>query len=254
MTDDKTSDENVVNKSTEINFTDQNKTTIIETKLLYKRKGIKKFEMKGMFYRDLSPALHSGYFNGYALCEYNLHDTYAVGIYNNHDIHLGYTPKRNKRLSDSLDEWHYGKVMAWGSIWYNEFEDNWQGSVYIPVGYSIDELQKIENVIELKSKCHELIQDEQKSTDKFFEILKSEKELSILLSVLRNPQELAYSIPKNLISSIAVHLEKEKNWEKLIELENYQHLISVLNIKLKEGLLRRIEKAKGFLKNSKLKL
>jgi hypothetical protein len=55
---------------------------------------------------------------------------------------------------------------------------------------------------------------------------------------------LSYSFPRNLIPSISSHLEKEKNWEKLIELENHQDLINDLNTKFRETTLRRINIAK----------
>ncbi len=59
-----------------------------------------------------------------------------------------------------------------------------------------------------------------------------------------NPEELYYSFPKNLIPSISSHLEKEKNWEKLIELEKYQDLINELSEKFKGTTLKRINFAK----------
>lgn len=94
-----------------------------EEPLLYKKKGIKSFEMKGMYYRDLNPKLHNGQFIGFAKCEDNSHDMYAVGIYNRDNELLGYTPKGNKRLNSSLQEWNNGKVPAWGSLYYNDYDD-----------------------------------------------------------------------------------------------------------------------------------
>lgn len=83
-----------------------------------------------------------------------------------------------------------------------------------------------------------------KSTEKYFEILNRYREIKQLLTDLKDPEELYYSLPKNLIPSISSHLEKEKNWKKLLELEKHQDLISDLSEKFKETTLKRIEKAK----------
>ncbi len=215
-----------------------------EGPLLYKKKGIKSFEMKGMYYRDLNPKSHSGQFTGFAECEDNTHDMYAVGIYNGNNELLGYTPKGNKRLNTSLQEWNNGKVLVWGSLYYNDYEDRWSGLVYIPVGLTSAQLQKVEQILKLFTDNKEQIDKKEKSTEKYFEILERHKEIKKLLSELKNPKEFNYSSPKNLLPSISSYLEKEKKWEKLIMLEQYQDLISELNEKFRETTLKRIEKAK----------
>lgn len=88
------------------------------------------------------------------------------------------------------------------------------------------------------------IKKKEKSTEKYFEILNRHREITKLLADLKNPEEFYYSFPKNLVPSISSHLEKEKNWEKLLELEKHQDLISELSEKFRETTLKRIEKAK----------
>lgn len=212
--------------------------------LLYKTKGIKSFEIKGLFYQGLNPKIHGGEFKGYAKTDNNSHDMYAVEIYNEENKLLGYTPKRNKRLNNSINEWHNGKVIIFGGISHDDYDNKWYGNVYIPVGYTENQLVKVEQILKLKSENHHQINKKEKSTEKYFEILNRHREINNLLTELKNPIEFYYSFPKNLIPSISSHLEKEKNWTKLLELENYQDLISDLSEKFKETTLERIETAK----------
>ena len=215
-----------------------------EENLLYKKKGIKVFDMKGMFYRKLNPKTDNGEFIGFANCENNSHDMYAVGIYNTDGKLLGYTPKGNKRLNLSLKEWNSGKTVTWGNLRYDDFNDKWYGTAYIPVGFTLGQIEKIEQILMLKNKNEILIKKKEKETEKYFEILINHQEIIKLLSDIKNPEGLSYSFPKNLIPSISSHLQKEKNWEKLIELEKYQDLINELSEKFKETTLKRISIAK----------
>lgn len=219
--------------------------SVSEDKILYKQKGIKSFDMKGMYYQDLNLNKHKGEFIGHAKCEDNSHDMYAVGIYNLDNELLGYTPKGNKRLNHSLTEWNNGKVPAWGCLYYDDYYNKWEGTVYIPVGLTTEQTEKIGKILKLKFENQNQIKKKEKTTDKYFEILKRHNEITNLITDLNNPEELKYSFPKNLIPAISSHLEKEKNWEKLLELEKFQDLISELSEKWKESTLKRIENAKN---------
>jgi hypothetical protein len=215
-----------------------------DEKLIYKNKGIKTFDLKGMFYHNLNPKIHNGDFIGYAKTGNNSHDMYAVEIYNYENKLLGYLPKGNKRLNNTLNEWHSGKVIVWGTLSHDDYDDEWYGNVNIPIGFSENHLEKVQRILNLKSENQNQINKKEKSTEKYFEILNRHREISNLLTDLKNPKEFYYSFPKNLIPSISSYLEKEKNWMKLLELENHQDLIAELSEKFKETTLRRIEMAK----------
>ncbi len=215
-----------------------------EENLLYKIIGIKSFDMKGMFYQDLNPKTDDGAFSGFANCEINSHDKYAVGIYNDEKKLLGYIPKGNKRLNLSLKEWHNGKTITWGQIRFDNFNKRWHGIVYIPVGYTSYQLEKLERVLKLKRENENQMKLKEKETEKYFEILIKHREISELLLELNNPEKLYYSFPKNLISSISSQLEKEKKWSQLIELEKHQDLINELSFNYKAKTLKRISIAK----------
>ena len=111
-------------------------------KLLYKVREIRKYEMMGIYYRNL-PISEAGQFNGYVMTEDNPHDKYAVAVYKDNHLHIGYVPRGYKRLSDSLNEWHNGKLFAWGRVRYNKDIDRWSRVVYVPVGLSEEEIESI---------------------------------------------------------------------------------------------------------------
>jgi hypothetical protein len=212
--------------------------------ILYKKKGIKTFDLKGMYYRKLDPKVDSGVFSGTALIESNKHDTYAVAIYNSDKRLYGYIPKGNKRLSNSMQKWHNGEVPAWGHLRYMKSDDQWFGQVKLPIGYSDSEMEMFKSILNLNNLNQIQIDKKEKETEKYFEILERHKEIRNMLDNLNNPSELYYSFPRNLIPAISKHLEKEKNWAKLIELENYQDLIDDLTDTYREPTLRRISIAK----------
>jgi hypothetical protein len=222
-----------------------------EDNYLYKSKGIKEFDLKGMYYRNLNPNKHAGLFYGYAKCEQNSHDRYAVGVYNFNNELLGYTPKGNRRLNNSIGVWNNGIVPAWGSLRHDDYNDKWYGYVAIAVGFDIEKSKQIEQFLKLKSHNEELIDKKEKSTEKYFQILNNHRTIKSILNDLGNPKGLDYYFPTSLIPSISSHLEKEKNWKKLIELENHMDLIIDLSEKFKQATLRRIETAKKTLSNQK---
>ena len=216
-----------------------------EETYLYKSKGIRDFELKGMYYRNLNPNKHAGLFYGYSKCEQNSHDKYAVGIYNFNNELLGYTPKGNRRLNNSISEWNNGIAPSWGSLRHDDYNDKWYGYVEIAVGFDIEKSKSIDQFLKLKSQNEELISKKEKSTKKYFQILNNHTKIKLLLNDFGNIKSLEYYFPTSLIPSISSHLEKEKNWERLIELEKHMDLISELSEKFKQSTLRRIEKAKN---------
>lgn len=82
------------------------------------RKGYEKFQIAGAYYRNL-PVEMVGRFNGYAMAETNNeYDPFAIGIYNDAGMHLGFLPRGNEKLhSYILDEG--GRVHAYGYLGYN---------------------------------------------------------------------------------------------------------------------------------------
>jgi len=217
----------------------------LNEKLLYKTKGIKSFEIRGTYYRDDVTKDDAGGFIGYVLCEDNYHDQNAVAIYNENNKKLGYTPKGNKRLNDSLREWNNSKVFAWGSLDFEEYNEKWYGIVYIPVGLSNSKIDEIKKVFSSSEKIRKISSTKESTIIEYFQALKEHREIEKILSSLKKIEGIFYDFPKTLIPSLSKKLEKEKNWEKLLELENYSDLIENLSETFKNSTLRRIEKAKN---------
>lgn len=236
-------------KSSKIVQTSTTKRTVKTSKqtILYKNKGVKEFDLKGMSYRRLNPERHGGLYYGYALCEKNPHDKYAVAVYNLDKEMLGYTPKGNKRLSNSISHWNNGKAPAWGSIRYHGYNEAWYGYTQIAVGFSEEQNERLYRFFALKLQNDDLLANKVKSTEKFFLILGNYKEIQSILNEFRNIEELSYSLPVRFISTVSSHLEKEKNWNKLIELSEYNELIDELTGNFKNATLRRIETARNMI-------
>lgn len=82
---------------------------------LYARKGYSGFPIAGAYYQNL-PISMVGKFNGYATTEpYNNHDKFAIAVYTDAGIQLGYIPKNNKKLYAYILK-NGDKVHAYGYI------------------------------------------------------------------------------------------------------------------------------------------
>lgn len=78
--------------------------------------GYSNFELKGVYYRHL-PASEIRNFKGCAVAEdNNQYDQYAVAIYNENMVHVGYAPGGYYSLHEFIKK-QGGKVPAYGSIW-----------------------------------------------------------------------------------------------------------------------------------------
>lgn len=94
------------------------------------RDGYIKTHIKGMYYQDLS--IHDiGYFNGYSIIEKSdQDDLYAIAIYKDSGLHIGYAPKGNKKLYDYILT-EGGKIHTYGYIAYSEYDDRFFGECCI---------------------------------------------------------------------------------------------------------------------------
>jgi hypothetical protein len=241
---------NKSNKNKTQSYTETNASINIKTntrteeeKLLYKTKGIKSFEIKGTYYTNLTEA-DAGDFFGFAKCEYNSHDQYAVGIYNENGESIGYVPKGNKRLNDSLTEWHNEKLIAWGHLQFDNYDSKWYGTVYIPIGLSEEQIKSIEETFKIIEENKELITKKELSTSEYFIILENHKKINLNLKLIKDKDNLFYYFPKTIIPSFSKKLESNKDWESLIKIEEHKDLIDNLSETYRNSTLKRIEKAK----------
>ena len=94
---------------------------------LYQRKGYEKFPIRGAHYRNL-PIEMVGKFNGYAIAQRdNEYDPYAIAIYNDSGVHLGFIPRGNYHLHQYISE-EGGRVHAYG---YLQWVDGMRGEVCV---------------------------------------------------------------------------------------------------------------------------
>ncbi len=210
---------------------------------LYKKKEIRYFNMKGMHYQNL-PSNESGDFIGYAKCEYNKHDQYAVAIYNSSNTLLGYVPAGNRRLNESIKEWHNGKVIAWGNLRYEDYINSWFGEVSLPVGLHTSDIDKIDKVLVLRNKGEKILMKSKITSDEYFSLLNDHEKIIENIKSLNGLPGVYYKFSKKIIPSLSKQLESEKDWEDLIKLEKYSDLINQLNEKFANTTFKRIEKAK----------
>ena len=224
---------------------------------LYKNIEYRDFIIKGLYHRDEDVLMRSLSFYGYAKCENNSHDRYAVGIYNNYNELVGYTPRGNKKLYNSIQEWHGGKVIFWGGIDFNDYYDTFKyrftnAGVTIPVGFSSDELDIIHAYLIKKSYWYDLYNsyiETERPVDKGEKLLNVSYEIEKISKNLRgNYFEGQFpGIPLSMIPSISNRMEKNKDWKGLINLKKFRREIEKLSAVKKNATIRRIEKAEEIL-------
>lgn len=213
--------------------------------LLYKDKVLRTFEIKGLNYSTLHKSL-DGEFIGFANCANNSHDQYAVEIITFDGVKLGYVPKGNKRLNESLKVWHNKKLFAWGNLRYDEYVNKWFGIVHIPAGYDEIEIEKIKAFYLLKLENKKLLNDLENSkisNEHFFKILNNHKEITIILNTIINKNDLEYSLPYQSIQKFSKKMENEKDWKNLILLKEYEDLLAEFCGEKPNSVTKRIDKA-----------
>lgn len=215
--------------------------------LIYKTKGLKIFNLVGAFYRNLNHN-EKGPFNGYAITTDNDHDQYAVAIYKNNNLHVGYIPKGNKRMHDSINELHGGRIIVYGELSYSNYGGDWTGMVYIPVMQTAEELNTLSTAFKLQELNRTILSNKESSGADLFQVILNHTEILKLLNQVKNIEGLPYSLPKTVIPSLTTKLEKEKEWELLSDVENYPDLINELSEKYKNATYMKIEAAKKRLK------
>lgn len=111
------------------------------------QRSVRKYEIKGL--KHYQSNWSGGDFYGYVKAEQNNpHDKYAVGIYVN-DNRIGFAPKGNKRLHNTLMRDDGGLHPAWGHI--REFEWNdrnlFEGVVFIPVNFCDEDREQLRFIV-----------------------------------------------------------------------------------------------------------
>lgn len=216
----------------------KNKTDI---NACYVKNEVFSFELKGVFYNDYKSI---GNFYGYAKNTYNAHDKYSVGIFVNNKL-AGHTPKGNYRLHNTLNKFHNNNLLCWGSIGYDDYHNSYFGQVYIPIGFTPQEIENTEIALKLIPRQNFLFKKENISITEYFELLDNDNKIYKLITNLKILNTINYSFNRNILPQLSKKLEEEKDWINLIKLENYPNIINDLSLKYKNSTLKRIELAKS---------
>jgi len=201
------------------------------------------FQIKGMYYRSIPSSL-SGDFVGYAECENNPHDEYAVAIYHSKGVLLGYTIKGSQQLSDSIYTWHGGRVFCYGSIKYYKRGGQWSGSVSIPVGLRVRSMEALRQFEKEKKSLDDLIGKEELSIEDKFKALRWKVKIQEKYIEAGKSSKSIFSFPKTILPSLAMDLEKENRWDELAGLLEFSDEIqNNLSSRFAKTTMQRIEKA-----------
>lgn len=199
-----------------------------------------KYELKGIFYNNYKT---QGEFYGYAKTTPDSHDKYCVGIYIENRL-AGYTPKGNYRLYNYLNNTN-NNLICWGSIGYDNFQNQYYGVVNIPINFTDEEISNTEKAFNLIQTQKLLFLKDEKTIPEYFSILENDTEIEKLLSNKKIRKDINYTFNLNTIPQLSKKLEESKDWNNLIYLNRFQKQINGLSEKFKNSTLKRIEKAKS---------
>lgn len=226
------------------------KQIIGRQKTVFKNKGIKNYIIVGVKYYcndiNMDPNIY-----GYVKTENNKHDKYAVCIYNHDNSKIGYVPKGNFRLNNSLNEWHDGKLISWGQVWFDNYSKNWHGNIYIPLTFNESDISDLKIIFDLLIKRRDYLNNKIINNNQYIELLDDEL---LITKILHENKEINISeginfhLSKKILPAFCKKLEDEKDWETIIKLEKYKEIIDLLSDRYKNSIYNKIELAKKKLK------
>lgn len=211
---------------------------------LYKSFEVRTFGLKRIGDQNLDPEKFSGNFHGLARCRRNPHDKYAVAIMHEDGLLLGYVPRGNYRLYNTLAQVHQGEVFTWGSLHYDPDKKEWEGHVNIPAGLHEKQIRQLKDLLSLVQTQNSLLNKTAKSSDTYARLVANHGHIEQLRKELDDPAGIAYHFPKSVVPSMTKHLEADQAWETLVGLEQYPELVHTLNERYRSSTLKRIAKAK----------
>ncbi|MCO6149094.1 hypothetical protein [Flavobacterium sp. NRK1] len=205
------------------------------------RREVKSYDIKGLEYRNIKDS-DRGFFYGYISHIAHEKDKNAIQIINSDNKLIGYLPKGKSKLVKHLYEWHNGTLPCWGNITNDYY---FRGSyVSFPLGSPANEINKYVQILEI-DKTNTILKNKKSiSPDEVFTIFDNYLKAHEIYLTLENKLILIDS-PYNLIAGFTKRLEENKDWNRLIKLENYMHIINHMPKTTKPATLRRIEIAKS---------
>jgi hypothetical protein len=210
-------------------------------KELYKTAGIKKAEVKQL--TNNAPLTIPGFITGSASVRPHEHDKYNVDILNTHEKVIGHIEK-NRRLCNSLEEWHRGTVFTFVKVTESNETETSSGTAFIPAGLATKEINNLREVFEKLSIRNKILSNENIHSADYLKILDDHKQISQTLAGLNITDLIDISLSKRLIPTLSKQLEDQQDWAGLLKLEKHSNLIDELSERFAGTTYRRISKAK----------
>lgn len=232
----------VIIKSIYSEVQEEGKKDLEKYDTLYKKKGIRSVMMKGMYYRKLKPEKHAGSFTGYAKSIRNRHDTFGVGIFNDDNEHLGFVPKGNYRLHNSINAWDSGSSLAFGRLWYDDYNQRWGGEVSVLAGVEVVEAERIIGGIKKRQIAKSNLAQKHIKIEELESLVKELIEIKTDSSNVCN-EYVKVDIPVSFIARTAKRFEEERIWRGILLLAELEEITALLPERNKAAFEKRISKA-----------
>lgn len=210
-------------------------------KELYKTAGIKKAEVKKL--TKGSPTIIPEFVTGTAIVRPDDHDKYNVDITNEQGSTIGHVEK-NRRLCNSLEAWHQGKIFTFVKVTENPETGNLSGTAFIPAGFDEEKIKMLKEIFQKLAKRNKILSGENINSDSYLEILDDHKFISQVMFKLNMTDIFDISLSKRIIPALSKQLEDEQNWAGLLKLEQHSDLIDELSERFAGTTYKRISKAK----------
>lgn len=216
------------------------KPSKIPASTLYKTKGIKKVEVKVNQEKNLP-----GILQGEARVRPDEHDKYNVDVFS-HDHQLIGHIEKNRRLCNSLTEWHHGVVFAFMATPASDSGDVTAQKIFafLPVGLPSKDIEEIKTALTKLESRKSILSKAEIPSDEYLQILRDHQFIREIFEKLELLNEIDINLSKRLIPTLSKQLEEEENWESLLELEKHSPLIDELSERFAGATYRRISKAR----------
>ncbi len=193
-------------------------------------KKVKKERIVGTFYSLQDNDSYAGPFEGYAFCEDSPFDNYAVAIYNSNNDRLGYIPRDNRWIHNSIEHYHKGKVYCWGYLEHviNGTKPFWYGEVFISVGLSISEIEILNSFYDIFKESFLLSKKIKKDSADYESLIENYLTTQKIISSSKSFENIEIDFKNRYVLSYVVSLAKERNLQKINSLERYRLLIAKL--------------------------
>jgi hypothetical protein len=236
----------IIIKSIHSQVQEEGKKDLEKYDTLYKKKGVRTAMIKGIYYRKLKPEKHVGSFTGYAKPIRNKHDTFGVGIFNNDDEHLGFAPYGNYRLHNSINTWDSGKSLAFGRLWFNDYDQRWGGEASILVGVEVVKAEEIITVIRKRQIAKSNLSKKDLSIEEALSLVEELIEIKADSSNVSS-EYVIVEIPTSFIPRMAKRFEEAKMWTGIVMLAELEEITSSLADRNLAPFQKRLEKAQKML-------